>query len=106
MKQFIDYLQLKKPITLRIIPRINPECDAEYEAEYTERGKLCEHVITVYTKNPTRDFDVLIAHELIHAWQEEKKLTEIHGPAFIKRARKMEKDFGLREIYIDGIDEE
>jgi hypothetical protein len=106
MKQFIDYLQLKKPITLRIIPRINSDCDAEYEPEYSERGKLCEHVITVYTRNPTRDFDVLIAHELIHAWQEEKKLTETHGPAFIKRARKMEKDFGLHEIYIPDIDAE
>jgi hypothetical protein len=106
MKQFIDYLGLKKPVTIRIVPKKNSECDAEYEPEYSERGKLCEHFITVYTKNPTRDFETLIAHELIHAWQEENKKTEIHGPHFIKYARKMEKDFDLRDVYISGIDEE
>jgi hypothetical protein len=104
MKHFIDYLKLKKPVTIRIIPRKNSECDAEYESEYSERGKLCEHIITVYTKNPTRDFETLIAHELIHAWQEENKARETHGPAFIKYARRIERDFGLREVYIPGTD--
>jgi hypothetical protein len=104
MKQFIDYLKLKKPVTIRIVPRKNPECDAEYEPEYSERGKLCEHFITVYTNNPTRDFETLIAHELIHAWQEEHKKTETHGPAFIKYANKIQRDFGLRDVYIAGID--
>ena len=106
MKQFIDYLELKKPVTIRILPKSNKWADAEYEAEYSEKGKLLEHIITVYTKNAQRDFETLIAHELIHAWQEEKKLTETHGPAFIKYARKMETDFGLREIYNPEVDEE
>jgi hypothetical protein len=104
MKEFIDYLGLKKPITLRIIPRKNSDCEAEYMPEYSERGKLCEHIITLYTKNPTRDFNTLIAHELIHAWQEENKKTETHGPAFIKYAKKIEKQFGLQDVYITGID--
>ena len=104
MKEFIDYLGLKKPITLRIVPGKNSDCDAEYEPEYSDRGKLCEHIITVYTKNATRDFQTLIAHELIHAWQEENKKTETHGPHFVKYARKMERDFGLREVYIIGTD--
>jgi hypothetical protein len=104
MKQFIDYLGLKKPVTIRILPRKNSQCDAEYEPEYSERGKLCEHIITVYTKNATRDFETLIAHELIHAWQEENKKTETHGPAFIKYANKIQRDFGLRDVYISGID--
>ena len=106
MKQFIDYLELKKPVTLRLIPKCGRDFDAEYEPEYNERGKLCEHIITVYTKNSDRDFNTLIAHELIHAWQEENKKHETHGPAFIKYARKMEKDFGLREVYLPDVDEE
>ena len=68
MKHFIDYLKLKKPVTIRILPRKNSECDAEYEPEYSERGKLCEHIITVYTKNATRDFETLIAHENRNTW--------------------------------------
>ena len=106
MKQFIDYLELKKPVTIRILPKSNKFADADYEAEYSEKGKLLEHIITVYTKNMQRDFEVLIAHELIHAWQEEKKLTETHGPAFIKCAKKMEYDFGLTDIYDFEVDEE
>jgi uncharacterized protein YeaC (DUF1315 family) len=102
---FIKYLGLKKPVNLRIITRKNRWADAEYEAEYSDKtGKLKEHKITVYFKNNSRELDTLIAHELIHAWQEEHKKTETHGEYFIKYARKMEKDFGLTEIYIEGID--
>lgn len=102
---YIKFLGLKKPVNLRIITRKNKWADAEYEPEYSDKtGKLKEHLITVFYKNNTRDLDVLIAHELIHAWQEENKYTETHGPAFIKYARKMEKQFGLCEIYIAGTD--
>ena len=102
---YIKFLGLKKPVNLRIITRKNRWADAEYEAEYSDKtGKLKEHLITVYYKDNTRELDVLIAHELIHAWQEENKKTETHGPAFIKYARKMEKAFGLQEIYIPGTD--
>lgn len=104
MKQYIDFLGLKKRVTLHLIPMRNAECDAEYEAEYSDSGRLIEHVITVYTKNPDRDYETLIAHELIHAKQEEEKLTETHGPFFIKYAKKMEKEFNLREIYLADID--
>lgn len=102
---FIKYLGLKKPVNLRIVTRKNRFADAEYEAEYSDKtGKLKEHQITIYYKNNCRDLDTLIAHELIHAWQEENKKTEIHGKYFIKYARKMEKDFNLKEIYIEGVD--
>ena len=106
MKQFIDYLDLKKPVTIRVLPKSNRLADADYEAEYSEKGKLLGHIITIYTKGLQRDFETLIAHELIHAWQEEKKLTETHGPQFRKYARKMETDFGLRNIYDYEVDKE
>lgn len=103
--EYIKFLGLKKPVNLRIITRKNKWADAEYEPEYSDKtGKLREHCITVYYKDNTRDLDVLIAHELIHAWQEENRACETHGPAFIKYARKMEKQFGLCEIYIPEVD--
>ncbi len=105
--EYIKFLGLKKPVNLRIITKKNRWADAEYEPEYHDRnGKLREHNITVYFRDNTRDFETLIAHELIHAWQEENKAYETHGPKFIKYARKMEKHFGLREIYLPEIDEE
>lgn len=105
--EYIKFLGLKKPVNLRIVTRKNRFADAEYEPEYSDKtGKLKEHCITVYYKNNTRDLDTLIAHELIHAWQEENKAQETHGPAFIKYAKKMEQHFNLREVYIEGIDEE
>lgn len=108
MKSLYDYIKflgLKKPINLRIITKRNRECDAEYEPDYSDiSGKLIRHNITVYFKDNSRDFETLLAHELIHAWQEENKKYETHGPAFIKYARKMEKAFNLTEIYIPEVD--
>lgn len=105
--KYIQYLGLKKPVNLKIITRKNRWADAEYEPEYSDKtGKLKQHNITIYFKDNSRDFETLVAHELIHAWQEENKKSETHGKYFIKYARKMEKDFNLTEIYIDGVDEE
>lgn len=103
--QYIKFLGLKKPVNLRIITKKNKWADAEYEGEYSDiTGKLIAHNITVYFKNNSRDFETLIAHELIHAWQEENKALETHGPRFKKQAKRMEKQFGLREIYIPEVD--
>lgn len=105
--EYIKFLGLKRPVNLRIVTRKNRFADAEYEPEYSDRtGRVIEHHITVYYKNTTRDLDTLIAHELIHAWQEEHKKQEIHGPYFKKYAKKMSTKFNLPEIYLDGIDEE
>lgn len=103
--EYIEFLKLKKPVNLRIVTRKNKSADAEYEAMYTDSGRLKEHRITIY-KGHVRDFDTLVAHELIHAWQEEHKKQEIHGKFFVKYARKMEQAFALREVYIEGVDEE
>ena len=103
--EYIKFLGLKKPVNLRIVTRKNRFADAEYEAEYSDKtGKLKEHQITIFYKDNSRNLDTLIAHELIHAWQEVNKKAETHGEYFKKYARKMEKEFNLTEIYIDGVD--
>lgn len=105
LHDYIKYLKLKRTINLRIITRKNRFADAEYEPEYSDKtGKLIGHNITIYLRDNSREFNTLLAHELIHAWQEENKKSEIHGPYFIKYARKMERDFNLREVYIPDVD--
>ena len=102
---YIKFLGLKKRINLSIITKKNRWADAEYEPDYSDKtGRLIAHNITIYLKDNSRDFETLLAHELIHAWQEENKKWETHGEYFIKYAKKMEKEFNLKEIYIEGTD--
>ena len=105
LQQFIKYLELKKPVVLKINTRSNKSMDAYYIPHYSDKtGKLIEHRITIYTKNISRNFNTLIAHELIHAWQEENKKTELHGKYFKALANDMNEHFGLQGIYIKGTD--
>ena len=102
--EYINFLGLKKPVKIKIVTKPYIHADAEYLPLYNSKGKLKSHKIWIYTINNTREFNTLLAHELIHAWQEEKQKTEIHGKHFIKYARKMETHFKLKEIYIPNID--
>lgn len=103
--EYIKFLKLKKPVNLRIITRKNKFADAEYLPTYHDSGRLKEHRIWIYLKDNSREFETLLAHELIHAWQEEHKKKEIHGKFFVKYAKKMEKHFNLKEIYLPDVDE-
>jgi len=103
--KYIDYLGLEKPVTIKIITKRVPfSADAEYIGRYNNKGKLKEHKIWIYVYANTRKFNTLLAHELIHAWQEENSKTEIHGKYFRKYAKKMEKHFNLKDIYLKAID--
>jgi len=105
LKEFIEYLDLKKPVVLKVNTRSNKSYDGFYIPRYSDKtGKLSEHRITIYLKNASRDFDTLVAHELIHAWQEENKKKEIHGKYFKALAKDMELEYGLEKIYIKGVD--
>jgi hypothetical protein len=105
LQQFIEYLDLKKPVVLKVNTRSHKAMDGCYVPRYSDKtGKLTEHRITIYTKDTYRDFDTLVAHELIHAWQEENKKTEIHGKYFKALAKDMGEYFGLQEVYIKGVD--
>lgn len=106
MRQYIQYLKLKRPVQLTVIDRPHNAADAEYETEYYENGKIHLHLITIWNNPQSRDFNTLVAHELIHAWQAENNKDEIHGKYFVKLARQMEAKFNLREVYLPGIDEE
>ena len=105
LHELIAHLGLTKPVTVTIKTRRGKDCDALYLPHYSDRtAKLIGHKITIYTVDTSRDFDTLLAHELIHAKQEEMWITEIHGPVFAHWATDLEKRFGLREVYLDDID--
>lgn len=104
---FARFLGLESPFRIELRSKQKKSMTAVYWAIYTDggKGKLHSHLIRVYLGNQdSRDLDTLIAHELIHAWQEENKHTDIHGKSFRKMARRMSKQFDLPNIYLKKVD--
>lgn len=106
LNELCSWLVLDKPVTLTIKTRKGKDCDALYLPRYSDKtGKLIGHKVVIYTVGTTRSFETLLAHELIHAKQEEERLTEIHGDFFQQTALEIQSSFGIEEIYIDDVDE-
>jgi hypothetical protein len=102
---FIKFLGIKKPVVVRINTRNNKHFDGLYIPRYSSKtAKLLEHKITIHVGDNARGFDALLAHELIHAWQEEHGKTEIHGRHFKRLAKAMAESFGIEEIYLKGVE--
>lgn len=103
----IQILGLKKPVTVTMKNRRGRDCDAFYMPHYSDRnGRLIGHKITIYTLESDRPFETLLAHELIHAAQEEKGRQEFHGEFFQYWAQELGRVLGLKEIYLPEVDEE
>ncbi len=106
LHQMIEYLGIRLPVEVSVRTRRRADCDAFYIGVYSDKtGLLKSHKIVVYTVDAHRDFDTLLAHELIHAWQEEHKKAEIHGRHFQRLAQAMGEHFGLQNIYMPDVDE-
>lgn len=103
----IEFSKVKFPVEIRITRKC-AEVVAEYQPRYTNAGKIKKHIIWIHwweLLTDYRDIHTVIAHELIHAMQEEKRLTEIHGPFFRKWARKFRKEFDfLRDVFDPSVD--
>lgn len=111
INKMIKALKLEYPVELRIRRKNRniKNAAACYEGLY--RGKnLVSHRITINGSsifNPDeRSIKTLIAHELVHAWQEEKghSNTEIHGKKFAQKAAKMNIKFKVPRIYIPELE--
>jgi hypothetical protein len=105
---YIEFLKLQFPVELTLKTKSNKHDDAVYLPKFSNRGNLKAHKITLYLGNQDiyarRSIDELIAHELIHAWQQENKIVEWHGINFRLRAIEMSQHFNLPNIYLAELD--
>lgn len=106
LDEFVEFLGLKSPFRISIRSDKCKDADALYMSVYKKK-KLDHHRIIIYAGNNSRRcIETLAAHELIHAWQTENDMSDIHGESFRKIAKRMSKEFSLPLIYINGVDEE
>jgi len=102
----VEYLGLEKPYTIKLNSKSKKSVSAEYIAKYNRGDVLVSHQITIYLGNQrtdTRDIETLIAHELIHAYQEEAGIEEIHGDDFQSIAEMLTMYLQTAGIYICDI---
>lgn len=103
INKLVDYLRLEKPFQIQLKSRKNKNQDAAYWAIYQDGGdgELSSHLIRIYLgNNADRSVNSLIAHELIHAWQEENLIKEIHGQEFRTMSAQVSRRFSLKNVYI------
>jgi hypothetical protein len=105
---YIKFLGLKSPVELTFKTEHNKHSDAVYWPKFSNKGNLKAHKIVVYlgnqTPNSPRTLDELIAHELIHACQQENNIAEFHGLNFRMLAIQMSEEFNLPNIYLANLD--
>lgn len=90
MEDIIHNLELIKPVKIKFSKKSHKAWDAEYSPKFNKWGELVCHHIKIYNnRDRGRSIATLIAHELIHAWQEEREIGDIHGKPFQKMARKL-----------------
>jgi len=102
--ELISDLKLKHPVTITLSTKQNKHNDGYYLPKYNDNDKLCGHRIRIYLNDNSRDLQATIAHELIHAWQEENSDNAVHGRRFARRARRIEQEYGLLDVYIPRVD--
>jgi Zn-dependent peptidase ImmA (M78 family) len=102
----VEYLGLEKPYTIKLNSKGKKSASAEYRAIYNRGDILVSHQITIYLGNQdtdSRDIETLIAHELVHAFQEEHNIEEIHGDDFIDVAGLLSMYLETAGIYVGNI---
>ena len=109
IQEFVSFLGLNVKFDIQLRNTAKDTATAEYWSLRNEKGKLKKHIIRVYLLNIwgnplERDLETIIAHELIHAWQEEMEYLDIHGSTFKLMAADMSIEFNLPNIYIPKID--
>lgn len=102
----IGFLRLQKPYKIVIKPKLKKGTRAEYYGMY-RKGILDSHLLRVSVyglDQDVRDFNTLIVHELIHAWQEENGIISVHGPEFQDKAAFLGYMLNMENIYIKDVD--
>ena len=116
--QVVRALGIRYPFKIELVSKGHKKAHAYYWSicKNGGKGKLHSHFIRIYLGDITEDsrsYEQILAHEFIHAWQEEQGIDEyqekngvhmFHGPQFIEMADKLGYILGLENIYLKGID--
>ena len=110
-----SFLKIKKPVEFTLKPRIYRNCTGVHWAEVKD-GKVLKHIIRIsYSRlaEDLRQFNTVLAHEFVHAWQAEYRpiRKKAHNKSFVKKALELEKyliamEFDVKDLYIPNIDTE
>ena len=105
--ELVNYLELEVPFKIEIVPEIKGGVVGLCWAE-KRKGKLARHRIKISLQEDYRDFETLLAHEFIHAWQEENVIWQdiYHCARFRSKAKELSQHFSLPNIYLPGLDTE
>jgi hypothetical protein len=91
-------LKLELPVSIKLCTR-EKKIAAVYEPKFKGEN-LKSHKIVVYMGGEhDRDLFTLVAHELIHAYQCENNLVDVHGKSFRLMARYLDLIYNLPDIY-------
>lgn len=111
LDKMIKFLGIKHKVELRIRRKNKNIRNAAacYEGLYVG-VKLVSHRITIngnsiLDPDEQRNIKTLIAHELVHAWQEEYRVKgKAHGKRFARKAAYMNMKFRVPNIYRPDFD--
>jgi hypothetical protein len=106
------FLDIKKPIHFEFRERIYKNCAGVHWTN-TKGDKIIKHIIKIsYNQlNEERNFETVLAHEFVHAWQAEYKPFKkvAHNKTFVNRAKELEtflsiQGFKVKDIFNPDID--
>lgn len=91
-------LNLKLPVKFVFEEKENDSA-GYYIPLYSKKGLLRKHKIFINMLDCGRSFESLIAHEMIHAWQEENRKKDCHGKSFIKMSQHIQNVLKIEGIF-------
>jgi hypothetical protein len=109
------FLNIEKPIHLDIRPRIWKGSAGVHWVMLFDNKKIKNHVIKISYNGlcEERDFNTVLAHEFVHAWQMEHKpwKKNAHNKTFANKAKELEtfligEGFKVKDIFNPDIDKE
>lgn len=94
-----SFLNIQRPFKLELVSKSHKTDCGSYWAIYSQKKRNLSHLIRVYIKDSPRSVDSIIAHEFVHAWQEEQGYMGVHTPEFIQMARRLSIHLSIPLIY-------
>jgi hypothetical protein len=103
-----EILKIQNPVEIVLRDRIYKGYLGVHWIEVKDSGKIKCHIIKISLKGlekDYRDFQTILAHEFIHAWQAEYKPFKkiAHNPTFRRMSKFLENELADRGYVVSGI---